>query len=922
MWDESVVIVLSDHGMDWGPAPNIAATQSSLVAANYLPNDQDDGAGTGDYKALGGGGSELIYVYDKSNIAPMARVLCGANGIAVVTTREPVSDLNADPDNPTCKGRTHGELGIDHPYSADIEVFLEPTWRSSPMNQSENPLPGNHGHAVTQHNTLFVTGGHPALDQPDTVAGTELVYKRNDVALPGGPGVLSVAPTVAALFGIGKPAGGYDVPPLTEAFEPGTLDLSAIELVRPDIAGGEEDHGAPDGDEEAKPVLTVGVDVKDATLTQATYTFYVANRGKDVARDVMLTNAVPTRTTFASALQPAVGGAACVAGAAPGTQCRWSMGDLQPGQSKTVDVTYNLTGTTTGTVSNSVSAQLAGAAPNATADPTDTDSTLEQAFRPLLDDTHVNRGATADKNYGGCNQLEIGAANALTAFLDEDLAFRKEAGAESLGSRTMTLYAAELRATTKTVTGAGGGTVQISAHRISSPEWEEGFGTCGGALENGNPAHARDADSGSVPASDAGPLATTAATAPGEPLTWDITAALDDRQRRRDFNGIELRLFGASAADGASASLHSGEAPAANQPRLVFVRTIDKENRCVSADPESATRNSDQVQRIRAYLTRTSVTTRQTSAGVDVCNGMPAAGAPVGWEIDDDSPDAYIASAAGRPTDRETGANGGTSPDRVSTVTGPSGRTFIDLQLADPHPGGDTPATTRVAAIALDFEHDAYHPGIANRTGQGVCDPGEPAAFSTGPQTCAGSGEALSEDDVTTNWKPVARPPDPGPGGGGAGDTGTGGDTGAGGANDIDGVGGANDPAPTGGQPAPAPSTEEPGRTGESSTPPRRGRVSIGRGRLRMNARRVVRVPIRCSAKPRGGCAGQVRVLRRMRGIGKRRYELRAGRTAKIRVRIAKRAAVAIRRQNVRRVRVRATNPPRAYVSRRMRLTH
>ena len=918
-WDESVLILLSDHGMDWGPPPNIAETQSSLVANGYLPNDQDDGGGTGDYKALGGGGSELIYVYDESNIAPMARVLCQeAAGVAVVSTREPVSDLNADPSNPTCKGRTHGELGIDHPYSADIEVFLEPTWRSSPQNQSENPLPGNHGHAVTQHNTLFVTGGHPALaalDEQKTVPGSELVYKRNDVALPGGPGVLSVAPTVAALFGIGKPAGGYDAPPLTEAFKPGTLDLSTTELVKPTPAGGGEDHGAPDGDEAAKPVLTVGLDVADATLTKATYTLYVANRGKDVARDVMLTNAVPARTTFASA----VGTAGCVAGSAPATQCRWSMGDLQPGQSKTVDVTYNLTGTTTGTVTNSVSAQLAGAAPNAN-DPVDTDSTLQRAVRTLGDDTHVDRAATADKNYGGCNQLEVGAGNALTAFLDDDGAFRDEAGATSLQSRTDELYAAQLEATTKTMTAPGGGAVQISAHRISSADWREGLGNCGGALENGNPANGRDADSGSVPVSDAGPLSTASATGPGERLAWDVTAALDDRGRRRDFNGLELRLFEGSAAGGSSTALHSGEAATANQPRLVYVRTIDNEGRCVSADPETATRNSDQVQRIRAYVTKTQRSTaRPTSGGVDVCNGTPISGASVGWEIDDDFPDAYISSLAGHPTDRETGANGGASPDRGSTTTGPSGRTFIDVRLADSYPGGATPAATRVAAIALDFEHDAYFVGNANRTGQGVCDPGEPAAFSTGPQTCSGSGESVDEDDVATTWKPVPRPPDPGPGG--VDDGGGGGDTNTGGANGIDGVDGQ--PAPAGEPTAGEPTAGEPPRTGESTTPssPKRGRVTIRRGKLRMSAKRVVRVPLKCSKLPAGGCAGRVTLAYKKRVVGKRRYKLTAGQRRGVRVRIGRRAARTIRGHRAVTVRLKATNG-RQTASRRSRLVH
>jgi predicted AlkP superfamily pyrophosphatase or phosphodiesterase len=204
-WDETVLIVLSDHGMDWGFQDRFARTTSRLGEAGYVQRH---------YTVVGGGGSELFYVNHDADIAPMARILSDAPGVEFVATEKQVPDLK----NPTL-----GDLGIDHPLSPQIEAFLKPGWHSSPFSPDANPLPGNHGHSVTQHSALLVGGGHPLLrDDPVSVDG-ETVFDRSRERLfvdpAGGPGVLSIAPTVAALFGIGEPAGGYDVAPLAEAFD-------------------------------------------------------------------------------------------------------------------------------------------------------------------------------------------------------------------------------------------------------------------------------------------------------------------------------------------------------------------------------------------------------------------------------------------------------------------------------------------------------------------------------------------------------------------------------------------------------------------------------------------------------------------------------------------------------------------------------
>ena len=131
-----------------------------------------------DLSTVGGGGSELVYVYNQNDIAPIARLLSEVEGVDFVATKEPVPGLG----NPTL-----AEMGIDHPRSPDIELFMKPGWRSNPQpdNSNVNPLPGNHGHPITQHPTLFVAGGHPLLDdQPASVNGEPVYDPQSEALLP------------------------------------------------------------------------------------------------------------------------------------------------------------------------------------------------------------------------------------------------------------------------------------------------------------------------------------------------------------------------------------------------------------------------------------------------------------------------------------------------------------------------------------------------------------------------------------------------------------------------------------------------------------------------------------------------------------------------------------------------------------------
>ena len=210
-WEETVMIFTSDHGMDWSTPDHRADASVGLQGAPGYQASHVKG-----YVVNGGGA--MLYMQNGVDLKPYAEHLMTKNAINFVATRQKVA-----PGIPTLK-----DVGMDHPKAGDIVAFANPGWRfDKELTPESNPIPGNHGHAVTQHSTLFVTGGHPALsDSPHNVPG-ETVYDpaHKKFAPPaGGPGNLSIAPTVAALFGVEPPPGGYDGQPLAEAFDEGALD--------------------------------------------------------------------------------------------------------------------------------------------------------------------------------------------------------------------------------------------------------------------------------------------------------------------------------------------------------------------------------------------------------------------------------------------------------------------------------------------------------------------------------------------------------------------------------------------------------------------------------------------------------------------------------------------------------------------------
>jgi len=221
-WDSTVLIVLSDHGMDYSPAgpANAISTQATLndLGACYEP-----------MQAVASGGSELIYVLDRS--APLAdqqaavraarACLLGTQDCATLCagTTRPLNAANIatawynvdDALDPA--GNMPASVRSRHPGAGDLFLsagaggkFAEPDPSSA-----NGQIPGNHGHPVTFHNTFLITGGSPWIKPGQSIAPSVTPPATLDTAwylqrLPEQAETIDVAPTVAWLLGLDIPA--------------------------------------------------------------------------------------------------------------------------------------------------------------------------------------------------------------------------------------------------------------------------------------------------------------------------------------------------------------------------------------------------------------------------------------------------------------------------------------------------------------------------------------------------------------------------------------------------------------------------------------------------------------------------------------------------------------------------------------------
>ena len=207
LWDSTVLVISSDHSMDYSNAADAAAHVDVAGALATDPRTQ------GRFFVSENGGAALVYLRDPAaadadQVLRAAReVLSELDGVLEALYREP---------NPLEPG---ADLAAVHPdwhlagtdRAGEIFVHVEPGHKvSSALPNPSNPLPGNHGHAVTRHVTALVTGGWEGLAAPQSIEASDpdavdTVTYDDTAALPEQAEQVDFAPTFGWLLGVPDP---------------------------------------------------------------------------------------------------------------------------------------------------------------------------------------------------------------------------------------------------------------------------------------------------------------------------------------------------------------------------------------------------------------------------------------------------------------------------------------------------------------------------------------------------------------------------------------------------------------------------------------------------------------------------------------------------------------------------------------------
>ena len=172
-WATSILMVLADHSMDFSVPSNVVSVTSQL----RLKGRADLAAGI---TIAQNGGADLVY-------------WTGAASARTAGLADIRSIMQATPG--VLRIQAPAELRLS-PNAGDLVLYCKAGWRFADPFIVSNPIPGNHGHPATEPIPFFVTGGSPRVRRG---------FTSSDPAR-----TVDVAPTVAAIFGLAAPTGGWD----------------------------------------------------------------------------------------------------------------------------------------------------------------------------------------------------------------------------------------------------------------------------------------------------------------------------------------------------------------------------------------------------------------------------------------------------------------------------------------------------------------------------------------------------------------------------------------------------------------------------------------------------------------------------------------------------------------------------------------
>lgn len=169
-WERSTIILLADHSMDWSFAHRVISLSAPIWFDEALRDRVE---------IAQNGGADCLYW-----TGPTAE---RAEGLARL--RELVLEQDG-----VLSVHTPKELRLS-PNAGDLIVYCKAGWRFSDPTIFNNPIPGNHGHPVTEPIPFVIAGGLPQLRPGARTATAHTV---------------DVAPTVGALLGLPAMATWYD----------------------------------------------------------------------------------------------------------------------------------------------------------------------------------------------------------------------------------------------------------------------------------------------------------------------------------------------------------------------------------------------------------------------------------------------------------------------------------------------------------------------------------------------------------------------------------------------------------------------------------------------------------------------------------------------------------------------------------------
>jgi len=228
-WADTVLFVVSDHGMDYSPPGpvNAISTQATLDAV---------GACTTPMKAIPSGGTEGVYVLDRALAldqrqaalrAARACVLGSGScanlcpGVPAPANAARISGAWYSTDDPSDSAGNMPLVIDSHSGNVgDLTLFAAAAGKfAEPQTDPNGVIPGNHGHPSTLRSTFLITGGSPWVKKPQLIAASVAspsVYDR----LPEQSENVDVAPTVAWLLGLGIEPGEFpDYPEHDSGFD-------------------------------------------------------------------------------------------------------------------------------------------------------------------------------------------------------------------------------------------------------------------------------------------------------------------------------------------------------------------------------------------------------------------------------------------------------------------------------------------------------------------------------------------------------------------------------------------------------------------------------------------------------------------------------------------------------------------------------